>query len=174
MNAGAFDGEFSQICVSTEYFDTATGETKQLHGEEHLWGYRKSFYGEHPHAVVLSADLLLSPAPWETIREKTHSFAERRRAAQPLQMPSAGSVFRRPKGAFAGKLIEECGLKGYTVGGAQVSEKHAGFIVNRGGATAADVKKLTEEIQKRVLEQFGIRLECEIQFLSSEPNGNGG
>ncbi len=167
MNAGAFGGEMSQICVSSDYFDMDTGELCTLRGAEHAWGYRKSFYSEHPRAVILSAQLELSERDSCLIRETMKEYSERRRSTQPVEYPSAGSVFKRPMGQFAGKLIEDCGLKGYTVGGAQVSEKHAGFIVNRGGATAKDVKKLVGEIQKTVFERFGVELMCEIRFLDA-------
>jgi UDP-N-acetylmuramate dehydrogenase len=105
------------------------------------------------------------PGRIEEIREKMRELEQKRKSAQPLELPSAGSVFKRPEGYFAGKLIQDCGLKGLTVGGAQVSEKHAGFIINRGSATCEDVKRLVEQIQAVVLERTGVTLECEIRFL---------
>ena len=167
MNAGAFGGELSQICVSSDYFDMDTGEICTLRGAEHAWGYRKSFYSEHPRAVILSAFLELFDRDACLIRETMKEYSDRRRSTQPIEYPSAGSVFKRPTGQYAGKLIEDCGLKGYTVGGAQVSEKHAGFIVNRGEATAEDVKRLVGKIQKTVFERFGVELMCELRFLDA-------
>ncbi len=165
MNAGAFGGEMSDVCVKTAYFDTKTGKCGELTGQAHAFGYRTSFYEQNPHLVILSATCSLHAGEREEIGAQMEAYAEQRRTKQPLQYPSAGSTFKRPVGHFAGKLIEDCGLKGVSVGGAQVSEKHAGFLINRGGATAADVRELTELIQSRVFERFGVRLECEIRFL---------
>lgn len=165
MNAGAFEGCMSQICVASEYFDLESKAVKRLSGERQEFGSRTSFYQAHPEAVILGAELELVPASQEAIKQTMEGFAARRKAMQPLEYPSAGSVFKRPVGHYAGKLIEDCGLKGYAVGGAEVSEKHAGFIINRGNATAKDVKELTKEIKERVAERFGVVLECEIRFL---------
>lgn len=165
MNAGAFGGEIAHICAASEYFDPQSGEIVRLEGAAQEFGTRSSFYSVHPNAVILGAELELQPDSIENIRDKMRDFSERRRASQPLDLPSAGSVFKRPTGHYAGKLIEDCGFKGYTVGGAMVSEKHAGFIVNCGGATAEDVKTLIGEIQERVYARFGVKLECEIRFL---------
>jgi len=165
MNAGAFGGCMEQICVSSEYYDIHTGEIVTLRGDAQQFGTRTSFYETHPEAVILGAVLQLQHGDAEEIRGRMSDFLQRRKNTQPLEYPSAGSVFKRPAGHFAGKLIEDCGLKGLTVGGAQVSEKHAGFIVNRGGATAEDVKRLVEQIKETVLRQTGVMLECEIRFL---------
>ena len=140
---------------------------KFLSGEEMAFGYRRSLLTDHPDAVVLHAVFRLAPGDPETIRQKMRELMDRRRASQPLDLPSAGSTFKRPEGYFAGTLIDQCGLKGLTVGGAQVSEKHAGFVVNRGGATCADVEALIAEIQKRVLEQTGVTLEPEVKIIRS-------
>ena len=114
---------------------------------------------------MLSAVFRLTPGDRETIREKMRDLMARRKASQPLAWPSAGSTFKRPTGYFAGTLIDQCGLKGLTVGGAQVSEKHAGFVINTGGATCADVKELIRQVQERVLAEKGVRLEPEVKII---------
>lgn len=161
MNAGAYGGEMSQVitsseCLSDGRVSTATG---------HSFGYRDSIYKKNPKLVALSAVFSLVPGDSENIRGRMDDFAARRKAKQPLEWPSAGSVFKRPPGGFAGTLVERCGLKGYSVGGAQVSEKHAGFIINRGGATCGDVIKLIEHIQKTVLENTGVSLDTEVMTI---------
>ena len=165
MNAGAYNGEASQVVVSSTAYDDLTEEVRVIRGEEHNFGYRTSVYSQNrDRLTVLSAEFELkegdSAVIWETMQE----LMRRRREKQPLEYPNAGSVFKRPKGYFVGKLISDAGLKGYTIGGAQVSEKHAGFIINRGGATAEDVLRLVEHIQKTVQSRFGVMLECEINF----------
>ncbi len=165
MNAGAYGGCMADICVTSDYYDRESGEIGSFCGEEQAFGYRTSIYSVSDRYVVLGATLALREGNRALIGEAMASFTERRKSTQPLELPSAGSVFKRPVGHFAGKLIEDCGLKGLRVGGAQVSEKHAGFIVNRGGATAADVKSLVAEIQRTVLERTDVALECEIKFL---------
>ena len=129
--------------------------------------YRHSLLTDQPEAVVLYAVFRLAPGEPETIRETMRQLMERRRASQPLELPSAGSTFKRPEGHYAGTLIEQCGLKGLTVGGAQVSEKHAGFVVNRGGATFADVTELICQIQHCVLERTGVHMEPEVKIIRS-------
>ena len=165
MNAGAYGGSMSDVCVSSTYYDLQTGRVCCIEGDAHEFGYRSSFYYHNSHFVILEAELKLMPGRREEIRAQMEELEQKRKSSQPLEFPSAGSVFKRPEGYFAGKLIQDCGLKGLTVGGAQVSEKHAGFIVNRGGATARDVKALVERIQEEVLRQTGVALECEIRFL---------
>lgn len=165
MNAGAYNGEASQVVASSMAYDDLTGEVRMISREEHNFGYRTSVYSQNrDRLTVLSAEFELkegdSAAIWETMQD----LMRRRREKQPLEYPNAGSVFKRPQGYFVGKLITDAGLKGYTIGGAQVSEKHAGFIVNIGGATAQDVLRLVEHIQKTVQSQFGVMLECEINF----------
>lgn len=165
MNAGAYGGSMEQVLLTSTYYDMADGSLHTLSGEEHAFGVRRSIYQDRPTAVLLEATLALSPRDPEEIAERMRELSLKRRSSQPLEFPSAGSVFKRPEGYYAGKLIEDCGLKGFSIGGAQVSEKHAGFIINRGGATAADVRALTEEVARRVKETFGVALETEIRFL---------
>ena len=162
MNAGAYGGQMADVLYESTCFDMNTGEVRQLDTSAHVFAYRHSFYADHPECVALSATLHLREGNSEAICAQMQELMQRRRDKQPLEYPSAGSVFKRPEGYFAGKLIEDCGLKGYTVGGAQVSEKHAGFIINRGNATADDVLRLISHIQTCVLTQFGVELECEV------------
>ncbi|MBQ8416422.1 MAG: UDP-N-acetylmuramate dehydrogenase [Clostridia bacterium] len=166
MNAGAFGGCMGDICVRSEYYDTQSGKIGFFEGDAQGFGVRTSVYENHsPRYVILGAEMQLKEGKKESISAAMSEYWSRRRTTQPLEYPSAGSVFKRPHGYFAGKLIEDCGLKGLTVGGARVSEKHAGFIVNVGGATAEDVKRLVEKIRSEVLLQTGVELECEIRFL---------
>lgn len=165
MNAGAFGGCMADMCQSSFAFDLWSGETLTLCGEEQCFGHRTSVYEKTDRYVILGADLALRAGDREEISARMSDYLSRRRRTQPLEYPNAGSVFKRPEGHFAGKLIEDCGLKGVSVGGAQVSEKHAGFIVNRGGATASDVRRLVELVRDRVLCETGVTLECEIKFL---------
>lgn len=164
MNAGAYGGEMKQVIQGVSVLFPEEG-VKSLSNEEMGFGYRRSLLSDHPDAVVLSAVFRLTSGDPEAIRETMRDLMARRRASQPLEWPSAGSTFKRPTGYFAGTLIDQCGLKGLTVGGAQVSEKHAGFIVNKGGATAADVTALIAQVQKRVFEQAGVRLEPEVRIV---------
>lgn len=161
MNAGAYGGEMKDIVESTEYLDNS-GERAVIGSAEHRFSYRHSAFSEG-NGIILLTTLRLRRAPKDEIYEKMDDFAKRRRDKQPLSQPSAGSVFRRPEGYFAGQLIEKSGLKGRSVGGAMVSPKHAGFIVNTGGATARDVMSLIELIKKKVYEDSGVRLKCEIK-----------
>lgn len=165
MNAGAFEGSMEQITVTSDYWDIETGERGSFVGEEHRFAYRMSVYAQNPRYVLLGATLALHRDDPAAIRAKMEDYMVRRKRTQPLEYPSAGSAFKRPVGYFAGKLIEDCGLKGKAVGGAQVSEKHAGFIVNAGGATAKDIRMLVEEIKQTVLQNTGVELECEIRFI---------
>lgn len=164
MNAGAYGGQMADIVRESGYV-LPDGTEGCLRGAEHKFGYRESDYKAHPERLAVSAVLELSPGEPEAIRAKMEDLAARRREKQPLEYPSAGSTFKRPEGYFSGKLIEDCGLKGFAVGGAQVSEKHAGFLINRGGATADDMRRLIEAVQERVLAVFGVELECEVRFL---------
>ncbi len=166
MNAGAYDGEMSKVVESIVYINDR-GSVLRLEGKNADFGYRTSCFKKENKGIILSAKLRLAPGNGEEIAAKMQDFMGRRKDKQPLDMPSAGSVFKRPEGSFAGALIEQSGLKGYAIGGAQVSEKHAGFIVNRGGATCADVRKLIEHIQKTVEHDHGISLECEVLFAPS-------
>ena len=164
MNAGAYGGEMKQVVSGVSALFPEEG-VRVLTGEELAFGYRRSFLTEHPEAVVLSAVFRLFPGNPESIRETQRSLMARRKASQPLEWPSAGSTFKRPEGHFAGTLIDQCGLKGLRVGGAQVSEKHAGFVINRGGAASADVRELIRQVQARVFEKTGVRLEPEVKFV---------
>ena len=165
MNAGAFGGTMADICVSSEYWDLDTGMIDTLVGDEQEFDVRTSAYDKNPQYVLLGATFELREGNTKDIRAQMDDFLSRRKNTQPLEYPSAGSVFKRPVGYFAGRLIEDCGLKGRTVGGAQVSQRHAGFIINIGGATAADIKALVEEIKSVVLREMGVGLECEIRFI---------
>jgi len=163
MNAGAYGGEMKDIIKSVKVLDTQ-GEVRVLPKEELKMGYRTSIVKEKGY-TVLSVELELAKGNQEEIRNTMEDLKERRTSKQPLEMPSAGSTFKRPEGYFAGKLIMDSGLRGFSVGGAQVSEKHCGFVVNKGGATAMDVLNLIREVQRRVKEQFGVDLETEVRFL---------
>ena len=163
MNAGAYGGEMAQVVRSVTALDRE-GNLKEFDNSALSFGYRRSFFTDHPEYVVLSARFALKPDEKDAILARMHDLAARRKEKQPLEYPSAGSVFKRPVGFFAGKLIKDAGLKGYAIGGAQVSEKHAGFIINRGGATAKDVLALVRHIQKTVREKFGQTLDCEIEI----------
>lgn len=164
MNAGAYGGEMAQVLTSVTALFPGEG-VRTLPVEALDLGYRHSLFSDRPEAVVLRASLRLTPGDPTAIRGEMAELMRRRKASQPLDLPSAGSTFKRPAGHFAGTLIEQCGLKGLTVGGAQVSEKHAGFVVNRGGATCADVTELIRQVQARVLEQTGVRLEPEVRII---------
>ena len=163
MNAGAYGGEMKDVLVKCTHLD-AMGNEEAFYGEELKLGYRHSVYAEGDY-VITSLTLQLKPGDPAEIKAKMDDLLGRRKEKQPLDMPSAGSTFKRPEGYFAGALIEECGLKGFTVGGAQVSEKHAGFVVNKGDATAADIQNLVSEVQTRVSEKTGVSLEPEIRMI---------
>ena len=161
MNAGAYDGCLADVCTGVAVM-LPDGTLREYHGKE-LFSYRSSIF-QSMDCVIVRAEFALTSAPQEKIRGRMQELMERRRASQPLELPSAGSTFKRPKGNFAGTLIQQAGLKGKRIGGACVSEKHAGFIVNTGGATAADVKTLIKEVQNQVLEFSGVLLEPEIRI----------
>lgn len=163
MNAGAYGGEMKDIIREVTVL-TRERELLTLSKEEMNFGYRTSVVKEKGY-VVISAELQLRKGDREEIRKVMDELKERRVTKQPLDMPSAGSTFKRPEGYFAGKLIMDAGLRGFSVGGAQISEKHCGFVVNKGDATAADVLGLIGEVQKRVQEKFGVALEPEVKFL---------
>lgn len=165
MNAGAYGGQLSDVIVEVEMI--RDGMVVRVPAEEMDFGYRHSAAMDEGGLIVGATFVLQSGDPAE-IRAKMDDLNGRRRDKQPLEYPSAGSVFKRPEGYFAGALIEQAGLKGCRIGGAEVSEKHAGFIVNRGGATAQDVCDLVAHVQKTVQEQFGVWLETEIRFLGGE------
>ncbi|MBE6985401.1 MAG: UDP-N-acetylmuramate dehydrogenase [Ruminococcaceae bacterium] len=166
MNAGAYGGEIKDIALRTEFM-SLDGKTQWFEGQAQELGYRKSVF-QGLQGVIVRTQFQLQKGEESEIRAKIRELNEKRRASQPLEMPSAGSTFKRPTGYFAGTLIDEAGLKGLSVGGAQVSEKHAGFIVNKGGATAKDVLALIELVQQRVYENSGVHLEPEVRLWGRE------
>lgn len=164
MNAGAYGGDMSQAVVSSRYYDLATGEKGTLDASSHEFAYRHSAYMGGS-KVILSATFELIVGDQAEIAAKMDDLMSRRRDKQPLEYPSAGSVFKRGNGFITAQAIDEAGLKGRTVGGAQVSEKHAGFIVNRGGATARDVLELIGIIKAEIKAKFGYDIECEVRYI---------
>lgn len=166
MNAGAYDGEMSKVVKSVRVMDAA-GEVSELSAGELDFGYRHSAL-QGSGKIVTSVTVELAAGDKQAIAEKMADFSNRRITKQPLELPSAGSMFKRPPGYFAGTLIDQTGLKGYTVGGAQVSTKHAGFVVNIGGATAADVLQLISDVQAKVFAAHGVKLEPEVLVLGEE------
>ena len=162
MDAGAYGGEMRDVIISCEHVVLSTGETGRFEGDELDFAYRHSVYSAGGY-VITALNLVLEKGDKEAIKAKMDDLMSRRKDKQPLEYPSAGSVFKRPVGYFAGGLIEQCGLKGAQVGGAMVSPKHAGFIVNVGGATCEDVLGLIVSIQKTVREETGVELECEVR-----------
>ncbi len=163
MNAGAYGGEMEQITESVLIMDEA-GELMELNHDTMEFGYRTSVVKNRPY-IVLEAVLGLQPGDAEEIRAKMKRFAAERREKQPLEYPSAGSTFKRPDGHYAGKLIMDAGMRGFRIGGACVSEKHCGFVINRGNATAADILEVIKEVQDRVYERFDVILEQEVVCL---------
>lgn len=163
MNAGAYGGEMAQVLVSVTALDL-DGSVHTIPAESCGLGYRRSIFSDGQR-LVLEARFQLSSGDPAAIRARMDELAAKRKEKQPLEYPSAGSMFKRPEGYFAAALIDQCGLKGFAVGGAQVSEKHAGFVVNRGGATCADVLELVRQVQARVQEQTGVALEMEVKVL---------
>ncbi len=163
MNAGAYGGEMKDILKEALVMDEE-GKIFTLEKENLKLGYRTSIVKEKGY-IVLAATLELKPGNREEIRKLMEDLKQRRAEKQPLDMPSAGSTFKRPEGYFAGKLIMDAGLRGFSVGGAQISEKHCGFVVNTGEASASDVLNLIREVQKRVRENSGVELETEVKFL---------
>lgn len=164
MNAGAYGGEMGQVISAVTAWFPGEG-IRRLVREELGFGYRRSLFAER-RGAVLEAELLLCPGEARAVRERMEELSRRRREKQPLEYPSAGSAFKRPAGHFAGALIEQCGLKGLRIGGAQVSEKHAGFIINAGGATCADVLAVIDQVRQTVKEQTGVELEPEVRVVS--------
>lgn len=163
MNAGAYDGCMADVLVSVDVL-TGAGDVVTIPVDELALGYRASRIRDEG-LVVLSARIALEPGDAAQIRDKIDDLTRRREEKQPLEYGSAGSTFKRPEGYFAGKLIMDSGLKGYAVGGACVSTKHAGFVINKDGATAADVRAVIAHVQDEVERQFGVRLEPEVRFL---------
>lgn len=165
MNAGAYGGEIADVLVKTTYYDTEKDVVAVCEGAEHKFGYRESVYREHPERIILSAEFELKNGNSAEIKAEMDDYMERRRSKQPLEYPSAGSVFKRCPNHFTGKLIEDSGLKGKTIGGAQVSEKHAGFIINIGGATADNVLELIEFIKCVIRTNYDLELVCEMIYI---------
>ena len=166
MNAGAYNGEFAQVCTSVTCL-RPNGTIQTIPATEAQWSYRHSLMMDDG-SIVLSATLQLSPDDPAAIQERMDDLRQRREDKQPLEMPSAGSTFKRPEGYFAGKLIQDAGLRGYRVGGAQISEKHCGFVVNAGGATAADVCQLIADVQVKIFAMEGVRMEPEVRMWGFE------
>lgn len=163
MNAGAYDGEMSRVVTQVRVV-SREGETLTLDNETMEFGYRYSTIKEHPFTVT-EVVLQLAPGDREQIRAKMEELSAKRRQKQPLEFPSAGSTFKRPEGYYAGQLIMDAGLRGFQIGGARVSDKHCGFVVNMGKATEQDVRDVIAEIQARVKERFNVELEPEVVFL---------
>lgn len=167
MNAGAYGGQLADIVCETVCYDLDAKQVLHLDNAAQHFGYRHSVFMEKNY-IILSATLQLTKDKPDAIRARMNDYLARRREKQPLEYSSAGSVFKRPEGHFAGKLIEDAGLKGLRVGGAEVSPKHAGFIVNVGGATARDVLELIERIREKVYAMSGVTLECEIRTIGED------
>jgi UDP-N-acetylmuramate dehydrogenase len=166
MNAGAYTGEIKDIVIKTKYIDK-NGDLKVISGEEHKFGKRTSIFHEE-YGIVIKSWLKLEKGIKENIEMTMNEFSQKRRDKQPLEMPSAGSVFKRPDGHFAGKLIEDCGLKGFSIGGARISDKHCGFIVNTGDANASDVINLIKHIQNCVKNKYNVVLETEVKIVGED------
>ena len=166
MNAGAYDGEIAHVVESAEVIDENCNIIN-LTNEELDFGYRSSLVMKKGY-IVLSAVFKLKKGQVKTIKELVDDLTNKRESKQPLEYPSAGSTFKRPTGYFAGKLIQDAGLKGYSIGGAAVSEKHSGFVINKGNATAKDITDLIEHIQDQVKKQFGVDLHTEVRIIGEE------
>lgn len=163
MNAGAYDGEIKDVVSAVRAIGT-DGTIKTLTSDELAFSYRYSVFQTEPYLIV-SADFNLSKSDKVDIKAKMDDFIGRRKSKQPLEYPSAGSAFKRPEGAYAGKLIQDCGLAGYRIGGAEVSSKHCGFIINKDNATSNDILELIGYVSKVVLEKTGFRLEPEVRLI---------
>ena len=168
MNAGAYGGEMKNV-VSSVRAVSREGKCLELRGNELDLGYRRSVFQTNGQAIC-EVVLELEEGDPEQIKQTMEDFTQRRKSKQPLEYPSAGSTFKRPKGHFAGTLIDQTGLKGLRIGGAMVSEKHAGFVVNAGGATAADVLQLIEEVKRRVFETYSVKLSPEVRIIGEAKN----
>lgn len=164
MNAGAFDGSLSDCVVRTAYLDSQ-GQRAEITGSQHDFAYRHSFFSQNPDTIILETELSLTRTPAQAIYDKMADLAHRRYSVQPLDAHSAGSAFRRPPGHYAGKLISDAGMKGYVRGRAGVSAKHAGFIINLGGATAAEIARIFTDVRQAVFDQAGVLLVPEVRLL---------
>ncbi|MCL1793247.1 MAG: UDP-N-acetylmuramate dehydrogenase [Oscillospiraceae bacterium] len=165
MNAGAYGGQMSDVVHSSLCLDAAVSKIKNLDSKSHEFAYRESAYGKKKDLILLSAILNLKRGDAAQIESAMETHMAARKEKQPLDYPSAGSAFKRGNGYYASKLIEECGLKGYGIGGAEVSIKHAGFIINKGKASFSDVKNLICHVRSAVFEATGIQMECEIKIM---------
>ena len=165
MNAGAYGGEISDVLVYSDYYNVRTDEFGRLLRDEHNFSYRHSIYEERKELILTGACFAFSSGDRGKIKSVMDENAQKRKDKQPLEYPNAGSTFKRPPNGFAAQMIDECSLKGLSVGGAQVSEKHAGFIVNKGGASASDVMELVDIVKQTVKERFDIELELEIRYI---------
>lgn len=168
MNAGAYGGEIAHVLSESTCYNMASGAFERLTLDEHSFSYRHSIYRDEPQRLVVSATFRLHKGDPSTIRETMNDLMNRRVTKQPLDVPSAGSAFKRCEGRYTAQMIDEAGLKGYAIGGAQVSEKHAGFIINRGGATAADVLRLIEYIQREIHRVYGVEIEPEVVYVPEQ------
>jgi len=164
MNAGAYGGEIAQVLEEVAFLDRE-GNVQTAPGSECGFGYRKSVFSDGKR-LILKARFRLEPGDGAAVKARMDELSAQRKAKQPLEYPSAGSMFKRPEGHYAAALIDQCGLKGLAVGGAQVSEKHAGFVVNRGGATCAGVLELVRQVKERVFRETGVELEMEVKLLT--------
>lgn len=167
MNAGAYGGEMKDVIKEVTLFDIATSEIVTLSNEDMKFSYRNSVVKSHQY-IVLSAVITCENGNVEELKAEAVELATKRKEKQPLEYPSAGSTFKRPEGYFAGKLIEDAGLKGYCVGGAQVSQKHSGFVINKGGATATDIITLINDVRAKVYSEYGVVLEPEVCMLGND------
>lgn len=163
MNAGAYGGEMKDVLVSCNHLDYS-GNPGRLTGDQLALSYRRSAYTDK-YFVITGITVKLQKGEREEINARMKDFLSRRVDKQPLDLPSAGSFFKRPEGYFAGALIEQCGLKGFSVGGAQVSEKHAGFVVNKGGATTSEIMELGKTVSEKVFNETGVKLEMEVKYI---------
>lgn len=167
MNAGAYGSEIQNIFLQATYID-GEGNIKTINRDEMEFGYRHTFFSNHPECVIVSAKFVLEQGEMSEIEAKMNENSAARREKQPLEYPNFGSVFKRPEGYFVGKLVSDAGLRGYTIGGAQVSEKHTGFIVNTGNATCKDIVDLIHYVQNVVFEKFGVKLESEVVYIGGK------
>ena len=163
MNAGAYGGEMKQVLTQAQVLN-ASGEIEDVLAEEMELGYRSSVFSRNG-GVILSASIQLEPGDPSAIQSRMEELKFLRTSKQPLEYPSAGSTFKRPEGYFAGKLIQDAGLRGFQVGGAQVSEKHCGFVINKDQASAMDIRSLMEQVSEKVYTRFGVRLEPEVKLI---------
>lgn len=164
MNAGAYCGEIKDVVKSARYIDEKN-TIRDIATNEMCLSYRHSIFSEYQNSIITDMIFSLKKGNKENINAKMYELMGRRRDKQPLEYPSAGSTFKRPEGYFAGKLIQDAGLRGFQVGGAQVSEKHCGFVINKDQATASDVMNLMNQVSDKVYEEFGVRLQPEVKRL---------